>query len=207
LQTSISAVERKETGKGKCGRMRVAGKVPAVAYGQGKDPMNLELDGHAMDLFFSHPHASVLDLNIEGVGTDKVVIKEAQRHVVNHRLAHVDFLRISMTESVAITVPVVLQGESPAMKLGGMLIQHYSELDVEGLPGDLPEKIYVDISGLGMDENFTISELKLPEGIQTSADPDDVVCAIEAAKAASEDDEAAEATGEPEVVGKDSSGE
>ena len=206
MQTTIKATKREDSGKGVCGRLRTEGRVPAVVYGQGKDPMNLELDGHAMDLFFSHPRASVLDLEIEGVGTDKVVLREAQRHVVNHRLIHVDFLRISMTESVAITVPLVLEGESPAFKLGGMLIQHYTDLDIDGLPGNLPEKIIVDISGMGMDENLTVGEIKLPNGITTSADPDDVVCAIESSKATDEAESEGEPS-EPEVVGKGGSEE
>ena len=197
MQTTINAVVRQESGKEKCGRMRKVGRLPGVVYGQGKDPVQLEFETHAMNLFFSHPRTAVIDLVVAGAGEEKVVVKEVQRHVVNHQLSHIDLLRISMSESVGITVQIVLEGEPAAIKLGGILLQHLTELDIEGLPGNLPEKIHVDISSLGVGENITVGDLKLPEGISVVGDEEEVVCSIETNRAESDDAEEEDAAPAP----------
>ena len=168
----LEAKAREDMGKGASRRLRREGLVPAVIYGDKKKAISLTMDHdklmHAMenDAFYS----SILELKIDGK-KQKAIIKDLQRHPYKPKLVHADFLRVSDKVEIHVHVPVHIHGEeeAPGLKEGGVLARMLNEVEVACLPGDLPESINVDISGLEMDGVIHLSELTIPEGVKIVA--------------------------------------
>ncbi|MGB0513392.1 MAG: 50S ribosomal protein L25/general stress protein Ctc [Wenzhouxiangellaceae bacterium] len=181
----VPAEVREDVGKGASRRLRHANKVPAVLYGGSRDPVNLVLEHdfilHAAD--DEAFHASILNLATGDGRTQKVVLRDLQRHPYKLRIMHVDFQRISEDHELRIAVPLhfVNEESSPAGKKGGVVISYQiTELEISALPKDLPEYIEVDLSGLEPGGRVMLSEIKLPEGVSVPLlehgdDFDDVV--------------------------------
>ena len=132
------------------------------------------------------------------VGTARVV--DAQRDPVSGRLVHVDFAPVNMRERIVVTVPLTVAGadESPGVTEGGVLDQVAYEVEVESLPGDIPQEITLDVSSLGMNENLTLADVELPEGVTLISDPEEVAATVTAPTEITEEDlEAAGVVEEP----------
>ena len=111
---------------------------------------------------------------------------------------HVDFAPVNMRERIEVTAPLAVEGEAPGAEEGGVLQQVAYEVQVESLPGDIPQEITLDVSGLGMNENLTLGDLTLPEGITLLSDPEEVAATITAPTEITEEDmEAAGIVEEP----------
>lgn len=165
---NINAESRSDVGKGASRRLRHAGKVPAILYGDSKEPTALALDHNAMLLatanegFYSH----ILNLNIDGQ-THKAVLKDLQRHPARPVILHMDFQRVSENTRVRVHIPVHYIGEdrAPGVKAGGLVHHYVSNIEVSCLAVKMPEYIEVDVSGLNIGEALHLSDLKLPEGV------------------------------------------
>jgi large subunit ribosomal protein L25 len=177
---TIVAEFRQDKGKGASRRLRHEGKVPAVLYGGDKDPVSLMLDHKDIlrDAISESFYSSIMDIKIEDGTTQAVIVRDMQRHPFKQRIMHVDFLRVSATEILRISVPLHFVGEeeSPAGKTSGVVIQHQmTEVEIAALPKDLPEYLEVDLSGLEPGNAVLLSEIKAPEGVeilQLSSDED-----------------------------------
>jgi large subunit ribosomal protein L25 len=164
----LVAENRPDQGKGASRRLRQTGKVPAILYGGHRDPRTIALDHNALlhqlesDAFFS----SILTLTV-GNKSQPCILKDVQRHPYKNLVLHVDLQRIVEDEEIRVTVPLHFLGEdtAPGVKAGGVVSRVMNELEVSCLPKHLPEYIEVDISGLEMDGNITLSEVALPEGV------------------------------------------
>lgn len=165
----LDATKRTDVGKGASRRLRHAGKVPAIIYGAGKDPQSINLDhiafGKSLDneAFYSH----VLTLNVEGK-TEKVILRDLQRHPFKVRILHADFQRVSDKEKLTMRVPLHFVGGdlSPGVKLSGGVVSHLvSEVEVECLPANLPEYLEVDLSHLELNQMIHLADIKLPAGV------------------------------------------
>jgi len=187
-------------------RVRVAGKIPAVVYGAGSEPVAVELDPKQMEriLFSETGHNTIFDVEIEGHPAAKAMIADWQREPLNDRLIHIDLKRIALDKRLKVSVRVKLVGVAEGVKThGGILDQVLREVEVECLPADIPSHIDVDIAHLGLHGVLRVSDLPHSEKI-TYLDAEDAtvahVVAIkeEAAPAA----EGAAAPGEPEVAKK-----
>jgi len=170
----VTAEVRKDVGKGASRRLRHAGKVPAVIYGGDKDPVSLTLDHdelmHASDQesFFS----SILEIKVGKKGAQQVIVRDMHRHPYRPIIMHIDFMRVSATEAIRISVPVHFTGEeeSPAGKTSGVVIQHLmTEIEVSALAKDLPEYIEVDLSEMDGGDAVMLSAVKLPKGVEIPA--------------------------------------
>lgn len=166
----LSAEPREQHGKAHARRMRrIDNKVPAVIYGAGKEPQSITLDHneikHALDQEATYSH--ILTVKV-GSASEKVVLKKIQRHAYKPRILHVDFLRVKMKEKITMLVPLHFVGEeeAPGLNEGGAIFKNVSEIEISCLPGDLPEHIDVDVSGMKLDEAIHLSELKLPNGVE-----------------------------------------
>jgi large subunit ribosomal protein L25 len=166
----ITATSRKDEGKGASRRLRHAGQVPAVIYGAGKSAESIQLEHNTVMLaarnewFFS----SVLDLNVDGA-TQKVLVRDWQKHPFKQQMLHLDFLRIDENQAIRISVPLhfLNQEKSPAGKTSGVVISHnLTEVEVSCLPKDLPEYVEVDLVDLAEGDVIHLSELKLPAGVE-----------------------------------------
>lgn len=163
----LDAVSRVEIGR-KTNAIRAEGKVPAVMYGFGTEPINLTVDRNAfIKVFAQAGESTVVDLTVGG-STHPVLIADVQRNPLNDFVTHIDFRRVDISRKIEASIPLVLVGESPAVKnLGGILVNALEELEVVSLPNALVHEISVDISSLKtFDDVIHVSDITIPEGIE-----------------------------------------
>jgi large subunit ribosomal protein L25 len=166
----IEAEFREDEGKGASRRLRRAGRVPAIVYGGHKEPRSISLDHndllHHLDheAFYSH----VLQLKVGDV-TQAAILKDVQRHPAKRQVMHVDFQRVMADERIRMHVPLHFEGEdvAPGRKAGGIFNHTANEIEITCLPGNLPEFIAVDVSALETDGVLHLSEVTLPEGVES----------------------------------------
>ena len=169
----IKAQSRKDEGKGASRRLRRAAFVPAVVYGAGQDPQNIQIEHNTILLAAKHEwfFSSVLDLNIDG-NVQKVLVRDWQKHPYKQLMMHMDFLRINENQAVRINVPLhfLNQEKSPAGKTSGVVISHnLTEVEVSCLPKHLPEFIELDLGGLKEGDIIHLSQLTLPANVEIPA--------------------------------------
>jgi large subunit ribosomal protein L25 len=143
-------------------RVRVAGKIPAVLYGPGHDPVAVEVDPKQISriLFSETGHNTIFDVEITGQTTSKAMIVDWQREPLQDRLIHIDLKRIALDKVLHVKVRVKLQGIPVGVKVaGGILDQVMREVEVECLPADIPANIAVDVSNMDMHDVLRISDL------------------------------------------------
>ncbi|MGD9487102.1 MAG: 50S ribosomal protein L25 [Calditrichaceae bacterium] len=180
--------------------LRREGKVPAILYGQDKDPALLILDAHQLELMLKKDY-SIIKLEVAGK-EKQAVIKEIQYHPVTGKVLHVDFLRVAAGHVLKVTVPLHFEGEAPGIKAGGNfnIVKH--ELDIEVLPKNMPDYIKVDISALEIGDSIRVKDIKV-ENMEVFDDLEDMVCVVAAPKeieVEEEEEEIEEESAEPEVI-------
>lgn len=173
----IGAQLRTDSGKGTSRRLRHAGFVPAIIYGADKAPQMITLPHdkilHALEQesFFSH----ILTLKLDDGQSEKVVLKDVQRHAYKPKIEHVDFFRVKATEKLTMNVPLHFIGEEEAagVKEGGVISKLMNDIEIKCLPANLPEYLEVDITDLALDSSLHISDIKLPSGVELSHELDE----------------------------------
>ena len=195
-------------------RVRVAGKIPAVLYGAGHEPVAIEVDPkHVSKILFSETgHNSIFDVEIEGLPTAKAMIVDWQREPINDLLLHVDLKRIALDKTLRVKVRVKLLGIPVGVKAaGGILDQVLREVEIECLPADIPGHIDADVSNLELFGSLRVSDLPHSDKITYLNAEDATVAHVvsireEEVAAPAEGEvvatDAAAATGEPEVAKK-----
>ncbi len=177
----LQAREREARGKNNARRLRAQGMLPAVLYGDGDDGnVILAVPTKVVDYTLQHLGDNALyDIELEGGQGDLTArIVDVQRNPVTDKLVHVDFAPVNMRERIVITVPLAVVGESPGVAEGGVLQQVAYEVEVETLPGDIPQEVTLDVSGLGLNENLTLADVTLPEGVTLVSDPEEVAATV-----------------------------
>ncbi len=176
--TSLPVATRPVEGSRATRRLRRRGLVPGVLYGGDAEPRTFEVDAKLLRNTLAHSGA-VLELSFDGSGGEPVIVKDIQRHPVRGETMHVDLLRVNMNQPIQSTVTLELIGAdvAPGVVEGGVLNQETRELNIEALPGDLPDVISHDVSALGMNETLTLSAVTAPPGVTLLDDPDDTVIA------------------------------
>jgi large subunit ribosomal protein L25 len=185
----LQANEREERGKNAARRLRASGMVPAVLYGDGDGKsMSLAVPDKVVDYTLHHLGDNALyDIDL-GAGTSTARIVDVQRNPVTGRLVHVDFAPVDMQERIEITVPLHVVGEAPGAEEGGVLQQVAYEVQVESLPGDIPQELTLDVSTLGMGENLTLADVSLPEGVTLISDLEEIAATVTAPTEITEED-------------------
>jgi large subunit ribosomal protein L25 len=192
-------------------RVRVAGKIPAVLYGSGHDPVAIEVEPKQISriLFSETGHNTIFDVEIAGQASAKAMIVDWQREPIKDQLIHIDLKRIALDKVLRLRVRVKLLGTPIGVKAeGGILDQVMREVEVECLPADIPSHIDVDVTGLAMHGVLRISDLPHSDKIKFLNAEDATVAHVisireEVAPAADAvAAEAAVATAEPEVAKK-----
>lgn len=191
-EIKLDAEARNEFGKGASRRIRRAGKVPAVLYGHGTDPVHVSLPAHETLLALRTANA-LLSLNIGGK-QQLALPKQVQRDPIRGSLEHVDLIIVRKGEKVVVEIPLHVVGELAESDL--VLNQDQQTLALEVEATHIPESIEVNIEGLGAGDRITVADLKLPEGATyhgTESAEDNVIVTVAVPKAeAEESDEAAE---------------
>ncbi|MEO7129519.1 MAG: 50S ribosomal protein L25/general stress protein Ctc [Rhodoferax sp.] len=163
------AFERAKQGTGASRRLRITGKTPGIVYGGSGEPKMIELDHNALWHAIKKEafHSTVLDMEFNGQ-TSKVLLRNVQMHPFKQLVLHIDFQRVDASTRLHMKVPLHFAGaeESQAVKLENCVLNHViSELEVACLPGDLPEFIDVDLSGLKKGLSLHVSDITLPKGV------------------------------------------
>jgi large subunit ribosomal protein L25 len=202
----LDAELRNITGKA-VKHMRRQGYVPAVVYGHRTEPVSLQVSERALRQALRVAGTNrLITLNVPGQESAKMVlVRELQRDALSHAMLHVDFYEVVMTEEITADVPIVLVGESELVKGGGgLLFQGLDAIEVECLPGDLPQQVEIDLSPLvEIDQAVVVRDLKLGDAVKVLTDLNEVVVKILPPE--EEEIEEAPAPTEPaevEVVGK-----
>jgi len=219
MELKLEAEKRDESGKGAARKLRARGRVPAVLYGHGVGPVSVSVG--AKDLYkVLHGSAGtnvLVNLTVDGA-EHLALPREIQRDHVRGRYVHVDFLAVRRDEKVTVSVPVRVVGESPGVKVGGVVEHHLWELQVECLPGDVPDGIDADVSELQVGDSLRVSDIVAPEGVTVLTPPDESLLSVvvpqvrvvEEVAEVAEGEEAAPAEGEEapaEEAGTEEGGE
>jgi large subunit ribosomal protein L25 len=186
-------------------RVRVAGKIPAVVYGAGKESIAIELDPKQIlrILHSESGHNTIFDVDIAGQGLAKVMIVDWQYEPIRDSLLHIDLKRIALDKAMKVSVPVRLIGIPAGVKNeGGILDQVMREVEIECLPGEIPSHIDVDISGLGMHGAIRVSDLPHSGSIKFLSAEDATIAHVISIRAEVEPVAAVPAVAEPEVAKK-----
>jgi len=200
---TLEAEVRTDLGKGASRRLRHANKIPAILYGEGKEPVSLTLAhknvfrAQQEEAFYAH----VLTLNIDGKPVE-CLLKDMQRHPFKQIIMHLDFIRIDANHAVHTNAPIHFINEENIAKTGAVINHHVSEIAISCLPKDLPEFIEVDLADIEVGQTLHLSDVKLPKGVTSDElakgeSHDQAVVSANAPKAAkADDDEEAEASEE-----------
>jgi large subunit ribosomal protein L25 len=175
---TLTATQRAQQGTRPARRLRAEGKVPAVVYGLGTDPIPVTVQWKELRAALTTDQGlnAVVHLEVDGDRTPTLV-KDIQRHPVRRDVLHVDFLRVDLSKPVDADVHIVLEGEADAvLKVeGGMVEQVLTSVTVTAKPDDIPPQITVDVSGLEVGDTIRVGDLSLPEGVTLATDPEEPV--------------------------------
>jgi large subunit ribosomal protein L25 len=171
-QFLIEATVRHEIGKGASRRLRHKEKVPGVIYGGGKDPVSLTFEHNKIikslqnEAFYSH----ILTLQT-GSETERVILKDVQRHAYKPRILHIDFQRVRADEKLHMHIPLHFIGgdKAPGLKEGGVISHIISDIEISCLPDNLPEHLEIDISNMELNQIMHLSDILLPAGVEIVA--------------------------------------
>lgn len=171
---TLVAEVRESFGKGASRQLRRAGRIPAVAYGHGADPLHLSFDSH--DVFLATKGQANALLTVDVAGEEILaLVKEIQRNPLSRQIEHVDLLRVKKGEKVEVEVPVEVVGESAPGTIHTIELMH---LLVKAPATDLPEAITIDVTGREEGAHVTVADLTLPADAEVDMDPETVVVVI-----------------------------
>ncbi|HMP77254.1 MAG TPA: 50S ribosomal protein L25 [Kiritimatiellia bacterium] len=201
----VTADVRSTVGTSAGRQLRRSGKFPGIVYGVGKTPTNVQLDEKPFKKAL-HSHASehvMMDLDITGVETKKVILKDVQHHPITGQIIHADFHEISLTEKLTIEIPIHLVGEPVGVTQQGGVLEHLlRSIEVECLPTDIVDAFEVDVSAMSIGDSLSAGDVKLDAAKYTLVTDADL--AIAAVAAPREEEVAAPAAAttaaEPEVL-------
>lgn len=195
----IKAETRRDRGKGPARRARRQGTIPGILYGRDVEPVALSISARDWRLLEAHGRSNAvirMELNDNREIQERpVMIKNVQKAPVDHAVLHIDFLQVSMERAVQVEVPVHLIGNPVGVVNGGVVEQHLRSVMIESLPGQIPERIEVDISNLDIGDSIHINEISLP-GVKLLDHPDVAVVGV----TPPESEEAAATTGPAETA-------
>ncbi|MDA7979711.1 MAG: 50S ribosomal protein L25 [Pirellulales bacterium] len=200
---SLHVKRRTTRGTSNARRLRAAGSVPAVLYGHGEETVSIAVPATELSQALRHGSKFV---DLAGDLSEKALLTDIQWDVWGNEVLHVDFTRVSADEKVQIQVPVELRGEAPGSKENGVVAHLIHEVTVECAATQVPEKIEVNINHLELDQQITVGDLKLPEGVTLDLQPEAVVVQCVPAQEEQEEEEVS-ASSEPEIIGRSESEE
>lgn len=187
---------RAKSGKGPARQARMRGDIPAVVYGESKEPIGIELNRRELEKIVSSKGGShaVVELDIAGAPAHNgpALLKKVDHDPVRGTILHADFLRIRLDKKIHTVAPIVLTGRAKGIVDGGVQDQQLHELEIECLALEVPDEIVVDITEVGIGHSLHVSQIVAPPGVTILTDPERTVVAIHAPRTATETAGAAE---------------
>jgi large subunit ribosomal protein L25 len=180
MDIKLKATSREIAGK-EVKKLRKKDMIPAIIYGHGFDNLLLKVNRHDFSQVLKQAgESTIIDLDIEKHGVEPVLIHDLARDPVTDDILHIDFYRIKAGEKMTADIPLVFEGEAPAVEdLGGTLITNYRDIKISALPKNFPHDIKVDISLLEtFEDQIKVSNLSAPEGVEILAEQDDVIALV-----------------------------
>ena len=206
-ETATLQVEMRDgRGKGDARKLRAAGRIPGNIYGHGIDSIAVMADAHEFDALTSRISVdnTLVELDLEGKSR-QVLIREIQRHPYKSQVLHVDFFAIRADEKIKVSVPVRVTGTASGVKnAGGVLQQALHEVEIEVLPGEIPEAFEIDVSALEIGDSLHISDLDTM-GFETAEASERTIVTVQPPRVLEEPEEEEEGLEaleglEPEVI-------
>jgi large subunit ribosomal protein L25 len=214
MDATLQAEKRETRGKNEARRLRAAGRIPAVVYGVEKGKaVEISVDPKILSRILHSDSGVNTLIALQGLGSTgetRVVVKEYQLDPIHHKVLHADFYQVAMDKMLTVTVPIELKGDARGVKQQGGIVDFVNrEIEIECLPGDIPEHIDVDISELMLNQGIRLRDIHA-EGAKWTplSDADLMIVHVvppkteEAAPAAPEVAAAPGAAAEPEVIKK-----
>jgi large subunit ribosomal protein L25 len=197
----LKAEIREQTGSGQAAKIRKQGRIPAIVYGHKEEPVAISLDAHNLVEGLHHGHR-VMDVQI-GKKQQKMIIKALQYDHLGRDIIHVDLMRVDVTETIRVAVPIELKGTAKGTHEGGVVEMHTNRLEIECKVTDIPEVIVVSVKEIGLGDTLHASDVELPSGVKLASAPSTllVTCSLVAAAKSTEELEA-EMPAAPEVIGE-----
>jgi len=184
---ALNAEVRNEVGTKHATKLRRAGKLPAIIYGHGREPVAVSLDLHNFAEMLHHGHR-LFGVKI-GKTLETLLIKDLQYDHLGKDIIHVDLVRVDLAEMVKVTVPIELKGTAKGTHEGGIVDEHLDHLEIECKASDIPEVIPVSVKELGVGDAIHAGDVELPEGMKLATDPETLVlmCHLVAAAKSTEE--------------------
>jgi large subunit ribosomal protein L25 len=197
----LKAEIREQTGSKSAAKVRKQGRIPAIVYGHKKEPVAISLGVHNLVEGLHHGHR-LMDVQI-GKKRQKMIVKDLQYDYLGKNIIHVDLMRVDVTETIKVMVPIELRGKAKGTHEGGIITEHTDHVEVECKVTDIPENIVVSVKEMEVGDTVHASDIELPEGVKLSSSPETllVTCSLVAAAKAIEELEE-EAPIAPEVIGE-----
>lgn len=176
-EITLQAESGRPSGSPAAKRLRREGRIPAVVYGHGIEPLSISVDGRELRQALSGESGLNALLNLKtDAGNHLAMAKTLQRHPVRNTVTHVDFLVVSRDEVVTADVPITLVGEAKAVQAeGGIVDQQLTTITVKAKPASIPTGFELDISGLAVGDAIRVSDLSLGDGVETDVDPEEAI--------------------------------
>jgi large subunit ribosomal protein L25 len=197
----LKADIREHTGSKHAAKVRRQGRIPAVVYGHKEEPVAISLDAHNFTEGLHHGHR-LMDVQL-GKKKEKMLVKELQYDYLGKNVVHADLMRVDITETVKVTVPVELKGTAQGTHEGAIIEEHVDRLEVECRVSDIPETIAVWVKDVGVGDALHASDVELPKGVKLVTPPETLIvtCHLVAAAKTTEQIEEEVPTA-PEVIGE-----
>jgi large subunit ribosomal protein L25 len=195
MEKLVLKAEPRKPGRHANRELREGSRVPAVVYGRDTEPQAISTDRKALGIALHNSGGGVIEVELPGQPLLNVLAREIQRHPTKHNVLHVDFYAVAMNQLVRLQVSVVTTGTAPVMEDGDMVLVRQSDsVEVECFPGDIPEHLVVDLSGLAtINDSVSVKDLQVPEGVKILTPAEHVLYSVTASRAALEEEETEEA--------------
>jgi len=181
-QVVLPAQKREKVGKEICKKLRKQGKIPAIIYGPGIEPLPIAVNFNEFEKVYNRYKGETVLYLLEVANGEtqkyQCILKELQRDPVTDRVIHLDFYAVSTENVIEIEVPIEFVGRPVGLTKGGILEIFMHELTVECLPTAIPDKIVVDISHLDLGDSLHVRDIKVPEGVKIKDLPEETVCTV-----------------------------
>lgn len=203
-QIKMQIEKRTDKGTNAVSKMRAKDSIPGVLYSRGKETVLVSIDKtEFVRVYKKAGSTSLLDLKL-GDQAIPAIIKEIQRHPYKNEILHVDLQELNMAEKIKIIIPIVLLNRDNIQVQPSVLMQQIDEIEVECLPGNIPNTAEADVANLKLNDNITIADLDIAkdEDITILEELDTVVCTL-TEPSYDEEDEGDDEVAEPELIGED----